>query len=73
MTKTPAFPNFQPYDRVAVRMPMDKHSYEFYKGGLKAGDMLYVIRQDWLETEVEEVRTGIRGTVQTLDLEPWTR
>jgi hypothetical protein len=57
-------PTFAPYDRVAVRMPMDRYT-------VRAGDMLYVIRQDWLDTLVEECRTGFRFIVQTLDLEPW--
>jgi hypothetical protein len=46
-------------------MPMDRYS-------VKAGDMLYVIEQNWLETLVEEARTGIRFIAQTLDLEFWT-
>lgn len=61
----PTIHTFRPYDRVAVRMPMDRYS-------VKAGDMLYVIEQNWLETLVEEARTGIRFIAQTLDLEFWT-
>lgn len=63
----PQFPNFKPYDKVAVRVPM----IEYWP--LKCGDMLYVIEQDHLETLVEEARTGDRRIIETLDLEPWTR
>lgn len=70
----PKLPNFKPYDRVAIRMPMDKYNRHYpIVPGPMSGDMLYVIEQDWLETRVEEARTGIRMTVATLDLEPWTR
>lgn len=63
----PTLPNLAPYDRVAVRVPM----LEYHP--VKCGDMLYVIQQDFLETLVEEARTGIRYIIKTLDLEPWTR
>jgi hypothetical protein len=68
----PQFPNFKPYDKVAVRMPMDKYRVAWGEP-LGAGDLLYVIQQNWLMTLVEEARTGVRLTIKTLDLEPWTR
>jgi hypothetical protein len=68
----PTFPNFKPMERVALRMPMERYQFDI-TDGLKSGDMLYVVKQDHFETRVEEARTGFHFTVQTLDLEPWTR
>lgn len=62
----PTFPDFKQGQRVAVRVPMDKYI-------LRSGDLCYVVKQNHLQTTVEEARTGVHHTVQTLDLDPWTR
>lgn len=62
----PPFPDFKPGERVAIRVPMEKYL-------LRPGDLCYVVSQNFMTTTVEEARTGLHHTVQTLDLDPWTR